>query len=101
MDDLKNVGFEIKIGIEIEFTLFKSVEDGILEPAELNADSNLHSLVTYLDDFDIIYEVMHKHGIHVETIHKECSPGQFEIVIKYGEVIKTLDDYYLAKEIIA
>jgi glutamine synthetase len=98
----------MKIGIEIEFNVFKMPsrslaleETPILEPIEFNNDSNLHSLVNDVDDFDQIFSKLREAGIHIEAIHKECSPGQFEIVLKYGEVFKTLDDYYLAREIIA
>lgn len=37
----------------------------------------------------------------MEAAHKECGPGQYEIVLKFGEVLRTLDNYYLAKEIIS
>lgn len=59
---MKALGYEVKIGIEIEFTVFRN-ENGVLEPVEMNADSNLHSLCNYIDDFDQIYDVMLKHGI--------------------------------------
>lgn len=97
--ELRQIGYEIKIGMEIEFMVFKSAES--MEPIEYNNDSNLHSLVNNIDDFDMIYKKLLAHDIHIEAIHKECGFGQFEMVIKYGETLKILDDYYIAKEIIA
>ena len=109
IDDLKALGYEVKIGIEIEFIVVKmpsenpqlSGEPVLLEPIEFNNDSNLHSLVNQVDDFEEIYQLMQKNDIQIEAIHKECSAGQFEIVLKYGDVFKVLDNYYLAKEIIS
>jgi glutamine synthetase len=92
------MGFEIQIGIEIEFhVLFKDT----LMPYDDNIDCNLHSLVNNIDDFEEIYQKMKEFDINIEVVHKECGPGQFEIVLKHGPVTKTIDDYYLAKEIIA
>jgi len=89
----------VKIGIEIEFNVLKDAET--MTPLEFNNDSNLHSLVNNIDDFDEIFKKLRDCDIHIEAIHKECSFGQFEIVILYGEVMKIIDDYYIAKEIIA
>lgn len=93
------MGFELRIGLEIEFTVFKDKEN--MEPIEFNNDSNLHSLVSYMDDFDQIYKKLLANKIQIEAIHKECGFGQFEMVITYGEVFKVLDDYFIAKEVIA
>lgn len=46
----------MKIGIEIEFSVFRKGENETLEPIEYNNDSNLHSLVNNIDDFDQIYK---------------------------------------------
>ncbi len=43
---------------------------------------------------------MKTHDILFEIAHKECGAGQFEVVLKYGDVMKTLDDYFLTKEIL-
>lgn len=89
----------MKIGIEIEFYILKSDEK--IRVIESNPESSLTSLVSLIDDFDHLYSFMKAHNIEVEIAHKECGSGQFEIVLKYGEVMKILDDYYLAKEIVA
>jgi glutamine synthetase len=88
----------MKIGIEIEFFILK--RNHALDPVEANPESSLSSLVALIDDFDHLYANMKAHGINMEIAHKECGGGQFEVVLNYGDVMKTLDDYYLAKEII-
>lgn len=110
LDDLRNFdsdnaastglssGYEIKIGIEIEFMVLDAMTK---KPIEKNLESNLTSLVPFLEDLEEIHGIMSKHGISFECSHKECGNGQYEIVLGYGEVLKTLDDYYLTKEIIS
>lgn len=92
------MGYTLKIGIEIEFFILNAFT---LRPIEANPESSLTSLVTLIDDFDQIYKLMNQNGIDFEIGHKECGAGQYEIVLKYGEVMQTLDNYYLAKEIIS
>jgi len=99
LEALKKMGIEMKIGVEIEFFILRKTNG--LNPLETNPESSLTSLVTLIDDFDELYIIMKNNGINFEIAHKECGGGQFELVLKYGDVIKTLDDYYLAKEIIA
>jgi len=90
-------GYELKIGLEIEFYI---LDAKTLKPLESNPESSLTSLVSILDDFEDIYRIMSQNDIEFEVGHKECGNGQFEIVLKYGSVMKSLDNYYLAKEII-
>ena len=96
LKELKKQSLEIKIGAEIEFYLFKEN----MEFVESNSESSLSSLVAFIDDFDQLYTKLKEHDIHVEFIHKEVGNGQFELVIKYGEPFKILDDCYIAKELI-
>lgn len=97
LNELKKYGYELKIGIEIEFYILNKDMTAI----EHNTDSSLTSLVSLIDDFDYLYTFMKAHDIACEVMHKECGNGQFELVLKYGDVMKTLDNYYLAKEIIS
>lgn len=52
LDALKEMGYELKIGIEIEFFILNMLT---LRPIEANPESSLTSLVTLIDDFDEIY----------------------------------------------
>jgi glutamine synthetase len=40
-------------------------------------------------------------GVTVEHIHKEGPLGQFELVIKYDEVTKSVCNYFLTREAIS
>jgi len=65
------MGYEMKIGIEIEFYILKRD----LSEIESNPESSLNSLLNLIDDFDHIYAVMKAHGINAEFIHKEVGAG--------------------------
>ena len=52
LDALKEMGYELKIGIEIEFFILNALT---LRPVEANPESSLNSLVTLIDDFEEIY----------------------------------------------
>jgi glutamine synthetase len=55
IDDLKaKHGLEVRIGVEIEFNVFKDSESRV--PVETNIDTNFHSLASFLDDFEIIFK---------------------------------------------
>jgi glutamine synthetase len=66
------MGYEVLIGVEIEFMVF---EKDRITPIESNIDCNLHSLVSVIDDFEELYTHMRNHGIAIEAIHKECGEG--------------------------
>jgi glutamine synthetase len=39
-------------------------------------------------------------GIEVEQIHHEASQGQFELVLRYTEVVRTIENYLIARLVI-
>jgi glutamine synthetase len=39
-------------------------------------------------------------GITIEAFHKECGKGQFEMPIRFSNVQKMVEDYYVTKMII-
>ena len=90
-------GYEVKIGIEIEFAL---LDAKTMQPIDHGIDCNLSLLMNLVDDFHDLYMKLKDHDINIEAIHKECGFGQYEMVMNYGDLKKTLDDYYLSREII-
>jgi glutamine synthetase len=73
--DLKaRFGYEMKVGIEVEFFLFKK-EDGKFKPFETNTYLNINSLAKVHQDFNEISRQLKSLGVTVEHIHKECGHG--------------------------
>ena len=95
---MKKIGLEVKIGIEIEFVVVKK---GTLEPYDNSTYYSLHSLAEYADDIESLIDELNDNGIELDQFHKEGAKGQFEACLKYGPVMQLIDNYYIAKEIIA
>lgn len=86
----------MKIGFEIEFAIFSQDYIGI----ENNCYANSNSLDAFSKMLEDVCETLFIMGIEVLVAHKETGPGQFEIVLNYGDVMVTLDRYFLAREAI-
>ena len=92
MAEAEAMGYAYCTGPELEFFLFKR-ENGSLKPLP-------HDKGGYFDlNMDLAYEIrrdmsvmLEKFGLDVETAHHECSIGQHEIDIKYGNALKTADN---------
>jgi glutamine synthetase len=67
---------------------------------ENNCYSNSNSLNAYAKILEEIMDDLALLDIEVLVAHKETGPGQFEIVLGYGDVMETLDKYFLARETI-
>lgn len=95
---LKDLGYTLKVGIEIEYTLLKK---DTLEPYDNSTYYSLHSMAMYSEDIENLIKELEAVGIKIEQIHKEGAKGQFELVLKYDEIMRSIDNYYMAKEILA
>ncbi|MFT6765753.1 MAG: glutamine synthetase [Alteromonas naphthalenivorans] len=94
-----DAGFEPAAGIELEFYLFKKGVDGALVPVDNNVYCDAISDVQ-LDTFknSLLY-LLDTAGIEVEKAHHEVAPGQYEIVLRYGNPLLIADSLILAKHI--
>ncbi|HEX7714900.1 MAG TPA: type I glutamate--ammonia ligase [Bacillota bacterium] len=86
-------GYQINIGPECEFFLFKSNEDGTpsivthdkggyfdLSPSDLGENAR-REIILALEEM----------GFEIEASHHEVSPGQHEIDFKYADPLRTAD----------
>lgn len=86
----------MKIGFEIEFAILNLS----FEAVENNCYGNSNSLDAYSKIFEDVCDTLEALSIEVLAVHKETGPGQFEIVLNYGDVMETLDNYFMAREAI-
>jgi glutamine synthetase len=70
------------------------------EAVELNGYSNANSLDLYSKILEDVCDTLEQLDIEVLVVHKETGPGQFEIVLNYGDVLITLNRYFMAREAI-
>lgn len=96
----EDAGFAINFGIELEFYLFKKNEFGHLTPIDNNAYCDALPN-TELDIFKgVLLNGLFLAGIDVEKVHHEVAPGQYEVVLRYGNPVRMADSLLLAKHII-
>lgn len=102
MKEAAEMGYEFKVGPELEFFLFKPKEDGQLVPVA-------HDKAGYFDfsprDLAVqvrrdIIKALEAMGLEIETAHHEVAPGQHEISFKYDTALKTADNAITFKHVV-
>lgn len=93
LKEAEELGYEYNVGPELEFFLFKPLENNLISPVA-------HDVAGYFDftprdlaghvrnEIIIALELL---GLEVEMSHHEVAPGQHEIDFKYGDALKQAD----------
>lgn len=100
--EANKMGFEYKVGPEIEFYIFKNLDFSHgLNYFDSGSYFDLGQLDTSTDVRKKIVDVLeHDIKIQIEMSHHECGPGQHEIDIHYGEALSIADNVMLLKYVI-
>ncbi len=102
LGEAREMGFEFKVGPEVEFYLFKKKDDSTFITPESDTGSYFDSPIEDVGS-DMRKEVMlalNSIGIDSERAHNEVGEGQHEIGFRYGESLKTADRVIRLKKII-
>lgn len=95
-------GYDIKIGAESEFYLFKMNEDG--EATEEPIDSGSYFDITPKDKGENIRReiclTLSEMGIKPVSSHHERGPGQNEIVFRYSDALRSADNFTSYKVVV-
>ncbi len=100
--EARDLGYEYKCGPELEFFLFKPLEENGLIPIA-------HDKAGYFDfspkDLAVdvrnnIINTLEAMGLEVEVSHHEVAPGQHEIDFKYDSALKTADNAITFKHVV-
>jgi glutamine synthetase len=99
------LGFEVKVGVEFEFFLFKENRDSLgakgfrnLEP--LDPGMFGYSWVRTGQDSELMRELWDScrdFGIQLEGLHTETGPGVYEAAITYNDALEAADQAALFK----
>ncbi len=100
--EVEQMGFEYNIGPEGEFFLFHADDQGYplfdihdhagyfdLAPFDLGEDARRSIILT-----------LKKMGFQIESSHHEVAPGQHEIDFKYGEALRTADNWVTFRDVV-
>jgi len=101
MKEAEELGYEYKVGPELEFFLFKPREEEIIPVTHDKAgyfDFSPRDLATQVRK-DII-KALESMGLEVEMSHHEVAPGQHEIDFKYDNALKTADNAITFKHVV-
>ena len=90
------MGYEIKVGFEVEFVLYSNETN---KPIEENHYASSNGLDMMADFFDHVTNNLTKLGIEVLLIHKEVCDGQYEITTGFGPVMEIADKLHLTMEV--
>ena len=100
--EAKEMGFEFKVGPEVEFYLFKRKDDGTIVTPEFDTGSYFDSSTgdVAIDIRKDIMVALKFCGITSERAHHEVGKGQHEIGFRYGDPLITADRVITLKKII-
>ncbi|MEM4348536.1 MAG: type I glutamate--ammonia ligase [Candidatus Anstonellaceae archaeon] len=89
------MGFEYKVGPELEFFLFKNSNgNGDPEAMQVHDHAGYFDLATRDEAFELKQEIvpaLEKMGMTIERSHHEVAQGQHEIGFKYGSALQIAD----------
>jgi glutamine synthetase len=93
----QTMGYQPKIGIELEAYAFMTTEGGQVEPLE-TPGAYVYSTGPFPDPSgftDAIWERAHEAGFKLEMITSEFDSPQFEFTLQYDDAVKAVDDIFL------
>ena len=101
-EKLEGMGYEIKIGTECEFYLFKLDENG--QPTKIPHDMAGYCGLAPMDKGENVRREiilsLEQMGITPETSHHESGPGQNEIDFRYDSIINAADNVSTFKNVV-
>lgn len=99
---LADLGYEIKVGTECEFYLFKLDENGL--PTKIPHDMAGYCGLAPMDKGENVRReiilTLEQMGITPETSHHESGPGQNEIDFRYDTIIAAADNVCTFKNVV-
>ncbi len=102
VNNLKQLGFDCKIGTECEFYLFKTTEDE--KPILDTLDNGGYFDVSPMDKGENIRReiclILEEMGLNPERSHHEQGPGQNEVDFKFSDVLTSADNLMTFKSVV-
>ncbi len=105
----QSMGFSPMGALEVEFYLVERGEDGQMQPARypLTGRRSTHTNTMSVDEldemspfFDAVYQGAAQLDVPLEALISEYSAGQYELTIRYRDLVRAADDAVMAKRLL-
>lgn len=87
----EGAGYVPQVGIELEFSLLRSTDDGDYEPFNDRSSYAMDALDQATELIDDWTDAMAAGGFEVTCVHQESQPGQYEITFEHGDPVAVAD----------
>ncbi|MFK5977459.1 MAG: glutamine synthetase family protein [Rhizobiaceae bacterium] len=101
ISDWDELGFTVKVGLELEAYAFEIGEDGSLKPYN-TPGAFVYGTGPFTDPVGFthaIWEAAIDAGFHVDMICSEYDAGQFEFTLTFDDALKAVDDVFLFRQL--
>ncbi|MFJ1974078.1 glutamine synthetase family protein [Streptomyces sp. NPDC087903] len=99
LDRLTELGYRLKVGVEVEAVLYTQDESGRAPVWSHNLDYALQHRPLVTDFIHDLSSKLTDAGIPFEAIKTESAPGQVEVSFAYGAALHACDDYSVFRDI--
>ncbi|MFI0511148.1 glutamine synthetase family protein [Streptomyces sp. WSLK1-5] len=100
LERLRELGYEMKVGVEVEFVLLADGPHGQAPAWSANLDYGLLHPPVVSDFFDDLGEALSDAGIVREAFKTEGAAGQCEVTLAYDDALAVCDDYTVFRHIV-
>jgi glutamine synthetase len=97
LDRLSKLGFQAKVGPEIEFYFLDENWNPLFGGKECYSIAKIGQYSELVDQVQLGLEAL---GINIEALHTEYGPGQMEIILEYGDALQITDATILARHFV-
>jgi glutamine synthetase len=94
LNRLDSLGFDVKVGAEIEFYLLDANKEPLFSGKETYSIGKAGQYSDILDQFQRNLEAFE---IPIEAIHTEYGPGQIELILEFSDALKSADNTIIAR----
>ena len=96
----RELGYQVAVALEPEFTMFKPGEDGSYTPADHDGMFTVAGLDRHYDLWERIIALLAEMGVSVDQFGKEYGPGQYEGSTHHADPVTAVDNYLTFKEVV-
>lgn len=97
--ELEKMGYQLNVGPEIEFFLFKQDKNGVILAKPTDNKKYFDPEINYSRQQEkrIFIHILKALGVNIEKFHHEVAPGQHELSIRYDNAMSIADQIIITK----